>query len=75
MNKDEFEGNWHQLKGKVREKRGKLTNDDIEKSAGKYEQFLGKIQAKYGFSKEQAEKELRDWKCEHDHKEKHRKIG
>jgi uncharacterized protein YjbJ (UPF0337 family) len=61
MNREQFEGNWHQLKGKLKEKWGKLTNDDIEIINGEYEQFLGILQQKYGYSKEQAEKETNNW--------------
>jgi len=64
MNREQFEGNWHQLKGKLKEKWGKLTDDDIAIINGKYEQLLGKIQQKYGYSKEQAEKEINNWKLE-----------
>lgn len=74
MNRDQFEGNWHQLKGKVREKWGQFTNDDIAKMSGKYEQFLGSLQKKYGYSKERAEQELKNWKFE-EKKEHYRKEG
>jgi uncharacterized protein YjbJ (UPF0337 family) len=64
MNREQFEGNWHQLKGKIKEKWGKLTDDDIATINGKYEQFLGKLMQKYGYSKEQAEKESNNWRLE-----------
>ena len=64
MNREQFEGSWHQLKGKIKEKWGKLTDDDIATINGKYEQFLGKLMQKYGYSKEQAEKESNNWKLE-----------
>lgn len=64
MNREQFEGSWHQLKGKIKEKWGKLTDDDIAVINGKYEQFIGKLQQKYGYSKEQAEKESNNWKFE-----------
>ncbi len=57
MNKDILEGNWKQLKGKVRENWGKLTDDEIDEIAGKHENFVGKIQEKYGMKKDEAEKE------------------
>ena len=74
MNRDQFEGNWHQLKGKVREKWGQFTNDDIAKMNGKYEQFLGNLQKKYGYSKERAEQEFKSWKFE-EKKEHYRNEG
>ncbi len=74
MNKEQFEGNWKQLKGKIKEKWGKFTNDDITRINGKYDQFLGALQKKYGYNKEKAELELKNWKLEHE-KEEHRKEG
>jgi uncharacterized protein YjbJ (UPF0337 family) len=58
MNWDQIEGNWMRLKGQVKEKWGKLTDDDLTTIAGKREQFLGLLQTKYGYAKERAEKEL-----------------
>jgi uncharacterized protein YjbJ (UPF0337 family) len=61
MNSDELQGKWNQLKGSVKEKFGKLTDDDIQVIAGKKDQFLGKLQERYGMRREQAEKELNTW--------------
>ena len=61
MNWNEVEGKWNQLKGSVREKFGKLTDDDIQVIAGKKDQFLGKLQERYGMARTQAEKELDVW--------------
>lgn len=61
MNKDQFQGKWQQLKGKVKEKWGKLTDDDIAEINGKREQLLGKLQARYGYAKEKAEEALTDF--------------
>lgn len=58
MNADMIEGNWTQLKGKVRETWGKLTDDDVELIAGKRDQLLGKIQQRYGRSKEDIVNEI-----------------
>ena len=44
MNKDEFEGKWKQIRGQARQWWGKLTDDDLERVGGKYEQFLGVVQ-------------------------------
>ena len=62
MNKDRVEGNWRQFKGKVKEQWGKLTDDDLDVIAGKRDQLLGRIQERHGFSKEEAEKQVNDWK-------------
>jgi uncharacterized protein YjbJ (UPF0337 family) len=61
MNWDQVAGNWKQLKGKIREKWGKLTDDDLEVIAGKRDQFIGKLQERYGISKEEAERQADDW--------------
>ena len=61
MDRNEFEGHWHLLKGKVQEKWGKFTDGDVAKINGKYEQFVGLLQKKYGYTKEQAERELKNW--------------
>ena len=61
MNSDEMEGKWKQLKGAVREKWGKLTDDDLTAIAGKRDQFLGKLQERYGMSRDQAERDLDAW--------------
>jgi uncharacterized protein YjbJ (UPF0337 family) len=63
MNWDQVAGNWKQFKGTVREKWGKLTDDDLDVVAGKRDQLLGKIQERYGITKEEAEKEFKQhWK-------------
>lgn len=54
-------GKWAQLKGKAKEKWGELTNDDLDVIEGKRDQLAGKIQERYGRSKEEAEKEVDDW--------------
>ena len=61
MNSDIWQGNWNQLKGKMREKWGKLTDDDWTTIAGKKDQFLGKLQERYGYSRDQAEKDYNEW--------------
>lgn len=58
MNKDLFEGKWHEFKGKVKEKWGKLTDAELTEIDGKRENLVGKLQARYGLAKDKAEKEL-----------------
>jgi len=58
MNSEQIKGNWNQLKGKVREKWGKLTNDDVEAVQGRSEQLQGKLQERYGIAKEEAKKRV-----------------
>jgi uncharacterized protein YjbJ (UPF0337 family) len=63
MNWDQVEGNWKQLKGKAKQQWGKLTDDDFDVIGGKKDQLIGKLQERYGWHKEQAEKEADTW-CE-----------
>lgn len=58
MNKDIFEGKWEQFKGEVQKKWGKLTNDDLDVINGNRKKLAGKIQEKYGVTKEEAEKQV-----------------
>jgi uncharacterized protein YjbJ (UPF0337 family) len=59
MNRDIIEGNWKQVKGKIKAKWGKLTDSEIEQIEGNYDQLCGKIQKAYGISREQAERDLK----------------
>ncbi len=61
MNWDRVEGNWKQLKGKVREKWGKLTDSDFEQIAGKKDQLVGRIQERYGITRDEAQKQADEW--------------
>lgn len=61
MNWDQIAGDWKQLKGKVKEKWGKLTDDDLTTIAGKREHLAGVLQERYGYAKDQAEKELNEF--------------
>lgn len=58
MNKEQFSGKWHEYKGKIKEKWGKLTDNDVTEINGKREALLGKLETRYGYAKEKAEKEL-----------------
>jgi uncharacterized protein YjbJ (UPF0337 family) len=60
MNWDQVKGDWKQFRGKVQEKWGQLTDDDLDVINGKREQLAGKLQARYGYAKEHAEKEVDD---------------
>lgn len=61
MNMDVLKGDWKTLQGKVKEKWGKITDDDLTVIAGKRDQLQGKLQERYGYAKEQAQKELDDF--------------
>jgi len=61
MNWDQITGNWKQFTGKVKEKWGNLTDDDLTAIAGRRDQLIGKLQERYGYGKEEAERELDDF--------------
>lgn len=61
MNWDRIEGGWKQFSGKVKEQWGKLTDNDLTEIDGKRDQLAGKIQARYGIAKEEAERQLNDF--------------
>lgn len=58
MNWDRIEGNWKQFKGQVKEQWGRFTDDELDVIAGKRDQFLGKLQEKYGITKDEAQRQL-----------------
>ncbi len=58
MNWDIVQGKWKQMVGSVKEKWGKLTDDDLRVIGGKRDQMVGKIQERYGYAKDQAEREV-----------------
>ena len=57
MNWDTLKGQWKQIKGKVREKWGALTDDELDEIAGQKDQLVGKLQERYGYAKDRAERE------------------
>jgi uncharacterized protein YjbJ (UPF0337 family) len=61
MNYDYIEGNWKQLKGQIKERWGKLTDDDLDQIEGKRDQFVGLIQKRYGIKRDEAEKQLQEY--------------
>ena len=61
MNEDILQGKWTQLKGKVKEQWGKLTDDEIEQLDGKKDQLVGRVQERYGLAKDQAERDVNEW--------------
>lgn len=58
MNWDRIEGNWKQFKGQIKEQWGRFTDDELDVVAGKRDQFLGKLQEKYGITKDEAQRQL-----------------
>ena len=61
MNSDQLQGKWKQMKGAVKERWGKLTDDDMNVIDGKHDQLIGKIQERYGIAREAAQKQVDEW--------------
>lgn len=61
MNWDQIQGKWKQAVGEVKEKWGKLTDDELDLIDGKRDQLVGKIQEKYGVAKDEAEKQVAEF--------------
>ena len=61
MNSDQLKGKWKQVKGSVKERWGKLTDDDLEVIDGQSEQLIGTIQERYGIAREAAQKQVDEW--------------
>lgn len=61
MNWDRIEGNWKQLKGKIKEQWGDLTDDDIDRIAGRKDQLSGRLQETYGIGKDEADQQIDSW--------------
>ena len=61
MNQDRIQGRWKQLKGKVKEQWGRLTDDDLDVIAGRRDQLLGRIQQRHGVAKDEADRQVRTW--------------
>jgi len=57
MNTETMAGNWKELKGKIKEKWGKLTDDDLTVVEGKKDQLVGLLEKRYGYAKERAQKD------------------
>ncbi|MGH9564128.1 MAG: CsbD family protein [Terracidiphilus sp.] len=65
MNSDQVAGQWKQAKGKIKEQWGKLTDDDLKVIEGNRDQLIGKIQERYGVTREVAQKQVEEWKRTH----------
>ncbi|MBB2974327.1 CsbD family protein [Mesorhizobium sp. RMAD-H1] len=61
MNWDQIAGQWKQVKGKVREQWGDLTDDDLERIAGNRDQLVGRLQERYGLAREEAKRQVDTW--------------
>jgi uncharacterized protein YjbJ (UPF0337 family) len=61
MNRDQVEGKWKQVKGTLREKWGKFTDDDVNVIAGNRDKLVGLLQERYGMAREEAQREADQW--------------
>ena len=66
MNWDQIEGKWKQMKGDIRTRWGKLTDDDLHLIGGQKEKLVGRVQERYGVEKEEAQRQVDEW---------HRNLG
>ena len=61
MNWEQVKGNWNQVKGKVKQQWGKLTDDQLDVISGNRDILVGRVQEAYGITREEAERQVRDW--------------
>ena len=61
MNSDQMAGKWKQMKGSVKEQWGKLTDDDLHVIDGQRDRLIGKLQERYGYAREEAQKRADEW--------------
>lgn len=65
MNSDQLAGQWKQAKGALKEQWGKLTDDDLTVIEGNRDQLIGRVQERYGITREAAQKQVEEWKRTH----------
>jgi uncharacterized protein YjbJ (UPF0337 family) len=61
MNWDRIEGNWKEFKGKAQQQWGKLTSDDLDVIKGRRTELAGRLQQRYGYARDEAEREIDSW--------------
>jgi len=61
MNADTLKGQWHQVKGEIKNQWGKLTDNDLDQIAGQSEKLIGKLQERYGYARDRAEREFNEF--------------
>jgi uncharacterized protein YjbJ (UPF0337 family) len=65
MNNDIIKGHWKELKGKLKQQWGDLTDDDVTQMKGSYEELEGKLQKKYGYDKDRIKNEIKSFIDKH----------
>jgi uncharacterized protein YjbJ (UPF0337 family) len=58
MNSETLKGKWHEVKGSLRQQWGRLTDSDFDEIGGNLEKLVGRLQKRYGYSKDQAQREV-----------------
>ena len=58
MNEQILRGKWHQLKGDVKSRWGKLKDDDLDRAEGDAEKLIGRVQERYGYARDAAKREV-----------------
>ena len=61
MNSDQMEGKWKQMKGSLKSRWGKLTDDDLTVIEGQKDQLVGRVQERYGIARDEAQKQVDEW--------------
>ncbi|WP_130620914.1 CsbD family protein [Dyella amyloliquefaciens] len=61
MNEDKIQGQWKQLSGKIKQKWGKLTDDDMKVAEGSTEYLAGKLQERYGIARDEADRQIKEF--------------
>ena len=65
MNRDTLKGQWKQMQGDIKRRWGKLTDDELTQISGNFDKLVGKIQERYGYQREQAEREINEFFDKH----------
>ena len=68
MNENILEGKWKQLRGSIRERWGELTDDELDRIAGKRDRLAGLLQERYGYTQMEADRQIDDFMAEWDEK-------
>jgi uncharacterized protein YjbJ (UPF0337 family) len=71
MNAEIFKGRWKEIKGDIKRRWGKLTDDDLTEISGIEEMMLGALQKTYGYARDQAEREYEEFMSDLDRPPKH----
>ncbi len=61
MNRDIFEGQWKRMRGEVKDRWGRLTDDELDRVKGQSDQLIGLLQEKYGYAKAEAREEFNEF--------------